>query len=84
MRNVGYRDGRIAQETLRFVVVHASQLAQQQTQTYAVAQAKEAEAVADHVRQVQARWCACRPDAEAAIAAYAGQGAGHRGRRPRL
>src|SRR2546428_1060275 len=81
---VEYRDGRVAQETLRFVVVHSSQLAQQQTQTYAAAQEKEAEAVADHVRQVQARWFACLPDAEAAIAAYEGQGPGHRGRRPRL
>jgi hypothetical protein len=80
---VEYSDGRVAQEELRFVVVHASQLAQQQTQTYAAAQGKEAEAVADHLRCVQARWFACRPDAEAAIAAYEGQGPGHRGRRPR-
>jgi len=80
---VEYSDGRVAQEELRFVVVHASQLAQQQTQTYAAAQVKEAEAVADHLRCGQARWCACLPDAEAAIAEYAGQGAGHRGRRPR-
>ncbi len=41
---VEYSDGRIAQEALRFVVVHSSQLAQQQTQTYAAAQGKEAEA----------------------------------------
>src|SRR5499427_7463375 len=78
-----YSDGRVAQEELRFVVVHSSQLAQQPTQTYAAAQVKEAEAVADHLRCGQARWCACLPDAEAAIAEYAGQGAGHRGRRPR-
>jgi transposase len=77
------RDGRVAQEELRFVVVHSSQLAPQQSQTYAAAQGKEAEAVAAHVRQVQARWFACLPDAEAAIAAYEGQGPGHRGRRPR-
>jgi hypothetical protein len=68
---------------VRFVVVHSSQLAQQHAQTYASAQAKEAEAVADHVRQVQAQWLACLPDAEAAIAAYEGRGQGHRGRRPR-
>jgi transposase len=80
---VEYSDGRVAQEELRFVVVHSSQLAQQQTQTYAAAQVKEAEAVADHVRHVQARWFACLPDTEAAIAAYEGQGPGHRGRRPR-
>ncbi|MBA0089138.1 MAG: IS1634 family transposase [Acidobacteria bacterium Pan2503] len=80
---VEYSEGRVAQETVRFVVVHSSQLAQQHAQTYASAQAKEAEAVADHVRQVQAQWFACLPDAEAAIAAYEGQGPGRRGRRPR-
>jgi transposase len=81
---VEYSDGRVAQEELRFVVVHSSQLAQQQTPTYAAAQVKEAAAVADHARHVQARWFACLPDAEAAIAEYEGQGPGHRGRRPRL
>jgi transposase len=80
---VEYSDGRIAQEPLRFLVVHSSQLAQQQTQSYAAAQAKESEVVAAHVRQVHARWFACRPDAEAAIAEYAGRGPGRRGRRPR-
>jgi transposase len=80
---VEYSDGRIAQEELRFVVVHSSQLAQQQTQTYAAAQEKEAAALADHGRHVHAQWFACLPDAEAAIAAYEGQGPGHRGRRPR-
>src|SRR5262245_32331090 len=43
---VEYSDGRVAQEPLRFVVVHSSQLAQQQTQSYAGAQAKEATALA--------------------------------------
>ena len=76
-------EGRVAQEEVRFIVVHSSQLAQQHAQTYASAQEKEAEAVADHVRQVHAQWFACRPDAEAAIAAYEGRGQGHRGRRPR-
>ena len=65
---VEYSDGRVTQEELRFIVVHSSQLAQQQAQSYGAAQAKEAEAVADHVRQVHARWFACLPDAEAAIA----------------
>src|SRR5215510_1781347 len=55
---VEYSDGRVAQEEVRFIVVHSSQLAQQQTQTYAAAQRKEAEAVADHMRQVHARWFA--------------------------
>ena len=80
---VEYSDGQVAQEEVRFVVVHSSPLAHQQTQTYAVAQAKAAEAVADHVKRVQAQWLACRPDAEAAIAAYEGRGPGRRGRRPR-
>ncbi len=80
---VEYSEGRLAQETLRFVVVHSSQLAQQQAQAYAAAQAKETEAVAAHVRQVHARWFACLPDAEAAVAVYEGRGPGHRGRRPR-
>jgi hypothetical protein len=81
---VAYRDGRVVQVALRFVVVHARQLAQQHTQASAAAQEKAAAAVADHVRHVHARWFACLPDAEAAIAAYTGQGQGHRGRRPRL
>src|SRR5262247_1151078 len=80
---VEYRDGRVAAEVLRFVVVRSSQLAQQQAQSYAAAQARETEAVAAHVRQVHARWFACRPDAEAAIAKYEGRGQGRRGRQPR-
>src|SRR5499427_8010771 len=75
-------DGRVALEALRFVVVHSSQLAHQQAQTYATGQAKEAETVAAHVTQVQARWFACLPDAEAAIADYEGRGQGQRRRRP--
>jgi transposase len=80
---VEYSDGRVALEALRFVVVHSSQLAQQQTQAYTAAQAKEAEAVMAHVKQVQARWFACEADAEATIAEYEGRGPGRRGRRPR-
>jgi transposase len=84
LRRVEVEDsvGRVTQEEVRFVVVHSSQLAQQHAQTYVSAQEKEAEAIADHGRQVHAQWFACRPDAEAAIAAYAGQGPGRRGRRP--
>jgi hypothetical protein len=62
-------DGRVTQEAVRFVVVHASHLAHQQTQTSASGQEKEAEAVADPVKRVPAQWFACRPDAEAAVAA---------------
>jgi transposase len=79
---VEYSDGQVALEELRFVVVHSSQLAHQQTQTYASGQGKEAQAVADHVKRVQAQWFAGLPDAEAAMAAYEGQGPGRRGRRP--
>jgi len=80
---VEYRDARVAPAALRFVVVQSSHLAQQQAQAYAAAQAQASEAVAAHVRQVHARWFACRPDAEAAIAEYKGRGQGRRGRRPR-
>jgi transposase len=80
---IEYSDRRVASEALRFVVVHSSQLAHQQTQTYASGQGQEAEAVADHVQRVQAQWFACLPDAEAAIAAYEGRGPGRRGRHPR-
>jgi transposase len=76
-------EGRVAQEELRFVVVHSSQLAQQQGHTYVVAQEKEAKALADHAPRVHAQWFACEADAAAAIAEYAGRGPGRRGRRPR-
>jgi transposase len=79
---VEYSDGRVAQEELRFVVVHSSQLAQQQAQTYASAQEKEAAALATHMQHVQARWFACEADATAAIAEYEHRGPGRRGRRP--
>jgi hypothetical protein len=78
-----YSDGRVVVEALRCVVVHASHLAQQPTQTDAAAPGNEADAVAHHVQQVHAQWFACLPDAEAAMAAYEGQGQGHGGRRPR-
>src|SRR5919202_5359536 len=80
---VEYSDGRVVSEALRFVVVHSSQLAHQQTQTYASGQAKEAEAAAAHVRQVQARGFSCEADAVAAIAEYEHRVPGRRGRRPR-
>jgi transposase len=79
---VEYSDGRVTQEDMRFLVVHSSQLAQQHTQTYASAQAKEAEALTDHVQRVHARWFACAADAEAAIAEYEHHEPGRRGRRP--
>jgi transposase len=80
---VEYGEGQVAQAALRFVVVHSSQLAQQQAQTSAATQVKEAEALADHIKHVEARQFACLADAEAAIAEYEGRGQGRRGRRPR-
>jgi hypothetical protein len=77
-----YSDGRGAREALRFVVVHASQLAQQQAQSYAAAPAKETEAIVAHMQHVQARWFACEADAAAAIAEYEHRGPGQRGRWP--
>ena len=81
---VEWSDGRVTQEALRFVVVHSSQLAQQQAHTYAAAQSTEAQALAMHGKRVQARRFACLADAEAAIAEYEGRGPGRRGRRPCL
>jgi transposase len=75
-------EGRVAQEERRFVVGYSSQLAQQHAQAYAAAQAKEAAAVAAHVKHVHAQWFACEVDATAAIAEYEGRGPGRRGRRP--
>jgi transposase len=74
--------GQVTQGELRFVVVHASQLAQQQTQTYSAAPAKETAAVAAHSTQVPAWWFACEADAAAAIAEYEHRGPSRRGRRP--
>jgi transposase len=75
---VEYKDGRVTQERLRFVVVHSRQLAQQHAPSSAAGQAKEAEALVDHVRQVPARWCACAADAAAARAEYEHRGSGLR------
>jgi hypothetical protein len=65
---VAYSEGRVAREDRRFVVVPSQPLAQQPAQASAAGQAKAAAAVPDHVTPVPARWCACLPDAEAALA----------------
>ncbi len=80
--DVEYADGRVVLEPVRFVAVYSNQLAQQHTQAFRREQTKEAEAIARHLAQVAARRFACEADAEAAIAEYAGQGPGRRGRRP--
>jgi transposase len=79
---VEYPDGRLDVAEIRFLVVHSSQLAHQTAVSYAAAQAKEAERIAEHVQHVEARWFACTADAEEAIADYAGRGQGRRGRKP--
>ena len=80
---VEYPDGRLDLAEIRFLVVHSSQLAHQTAAAYAAAQAKAAERVTEHVQRVEAQWFACAPDAEVAIAKYAGRGQGRRGRQPR-
>jgi hypothetical protein len=80
---VEYADGHPVQEAIRFVVVHASTLAQQETKAAATAHAKEAERVAAPIKQGTAQQYACATDAEAAIAVYEGRAPGRRGRRPR-
>jgi transposase len=76
-------DGHTVQEASRFVVVHASALAQQETTAAATAHAKEAERVAAPIKHVPVQQDACAADAEAVIAVYAGRAPGRRGRWPR-
>jgi transposase len=82
--DVEYTDGHIGHEALRFLVVHASSLAQQESKAAATAQTKEAVQVEAHLKRVTAQQYACAADAEAAIAVYEGRAPGRRGRRPRL
>jgi transposase len=77
---VEYEDGRVILEPVRFVAVYSNQLAEQHARAYHSAQTKEAQELVQYIPQVEARRFACEADAEAAIAAYEGQG--RRGRRP--
>jgi transposase len=79
---VAYGDGRIELAPVRFVAVYSTQLAQHHEAAYGKAQVREAEALAEHVTQVQRRRFACEADAEAAIAEVEGRVSGKRGRRP--
>jgi hypothetical protein len=81
---VEYADGRLDMADRRFLVVHSSQLAHQAAAASAAAHAKEAARVAEHIHRVEARWCACAADAEAAITDDEGRGQGRRGRKTRL
>jgi transposase len=78
---VEYDDGRIALAPVRFVAVYSSQLAQHHEDAYRKGQAREAEAFAEHMAQVQGQRFACEADAAAAIAEYEGRAPGKRGRR---
>jgi hypothetical protein len=78
---VEYADGQCRQADLRFLVVHSSSLAQQETTAVATAQTREAVQVEAHCKHVTAQPYACAADA--AIAVYEGRARGRRGRRPR-
>jgi transposase len=81
---VEYEDGRVALEPIRFVAVYSNQLAQQHAQAHLTAQTHEAEELAQHLLQVEARRFACEADAATALAEYEGHCQGRRGRRPCL
>jgi len=51
-------------------------------EAYTVAQAKEAECVAEPMQRMEASWFACTADVEAAIAEYERRGQGRHGRKP--
>jgi transposase len=72
--------GHVTLAPLRFIAVYSTQLAQQHEQSYRQAQAREAQALATHIAQVQSRPFACEADAQGAIAEYEGQRPGRRGR----
>jgi hypothetical protein len=78
--DIAYADGRVAQETLRFLVLHSSQLAQQQSTAYSTAQTKEVEWVADHIRRAEAQHFACVANTKVVRAEYEGRGQDRRGR----
>jgi hypothetical protein len=83
MVEVEYADGQCGHADLRFLVVHSSALAQQETTAAATAHTKEAGQVAAHCKHVTAQHYPCAADAEAVIAVYEGRARGRRGRRPR-
>ena len=70
------RANRGVQAEGRLVVVPASHLAQPHAPSAAAAHGHEAEAVADHGRQVHPRWLACQPSAAAASAEDEGRAPG--------
>ena len=72
--------GHVTLAPMRFIALYSTQLAQQHEQSYRQAQAREAQALATHIAQVQSRPFACEADAQGAIAEYEGQRPGRRGR----
>ena len=57
--DVEYADGRTGQEAIRFVVVQASPLAQQEAKASATAHAKEAKRVVDHITRYKSATRRC-------------------------
>jgi transposase len=82
MREVEVEDekGHVTLAPMRFIALYSTQLAQQHEQSYRQGQAREAQALATHIAQVQSRQFACEADAQGAIAEYEGQRPGRRGR----
>lgn len=74
------QSGHVTLAPIRFIALYSTQLAQQHEQSYSQAQAREAQALAAHIAQVQSRPFACEADAMGAIAEYEGHHPGRRGR----
>jgi transposase len=72
--------GHVTLAPMRFIALYSTQLAQQHEQSYRQAQAREAQALAAHIAQVQSRPFACEADAKSAMAEYKGHRPGRRGR----
>ena len=51
--------GHVTMAPIRFIAVYSTQLAQHHEQSYSQAQAREAQALATHIAQVQSRPLAC-------------------------
>ena len=73
------QEGHVSLAPIRFIALYSTQLAQQHEQSYRQAQAREAQALATHIAQVQSRAFACEADAQGAIAEYEGKRPGRRG-----
>jgi transposase len=72
--------GHVTLAPLRFIALYSTQLAQNHERAHLQAQAREAQALAAHIAQVQSRPFACEADAQGAIAEYEGRVPGRCGR----